>query len=57
MAELKTKMGQDEAHYQSEPRLGEKCEACTHFIHQQSACELVAGKISPQGWCRLFEAE
>lgn len=56
MAELKTKVSKEEALYQEEPRAGEKCEACEHFIPEQSACEVVAGQISPQGWSRFFKA-
>ncbi len=55
MAELKTKVSKEEALYQEEPRAGEKCEACVHFIAEQSACEIVAGRISPQGWSRFYE--
>lgn len=55
MAELKTKVSKAEALYQDEPRAGEKCEACVHFIPEQSACEVVAGSISPQGWSKYFE--
>ena len=29
------------------------CAICTHFRPPQS-CEKVVGKISPQGWCKLF---
>jgi len=55
MAELKTKVSKEEALYQEEPRAGEKCELCVHFIPEQSACEIVAGNISPQGWSKYFE--
>ena len=55
MAELKTKVSKAEALYQDEPRAGEKCEGCVHFIPEQSACEIVAGSISPQGWSKYFE--
>lgn len=30
------------------------CAACVNFMRPH-ACELVAGEISPVGWCRLFE--
>jgi len=55
MAELKTKVSKEEALYQEEPRAGEKCELCVHFIPERNACEVVAGDISPQGWSRFFE--
>lgn len=55
MAQLKTKISKDEALYQDEPRLDEKCEECLHFQSRHSACEIVAGRISPEGWSRFFE--
>ena len=55
MAELKTKVSKAEALYQDEPRAGERCETCVHFIPEQSACEIVAGSISPQGWSKYYE--
>ncbi len=55
MAELKTKVSKEEALYQDEPRAGEECESCSHFMAEQSACEIVAGKISPHGWSKYFE--
>lgn len=32
----------------------EHCSICTHFI-QGGACKIVAGRISPKGWCKRFE--
>lgn len=55
MAELKTKVSKEDALYQDQPRGGSKCEECVHFQSQQSACEIVAGRISPEGWSRFFE--
>jgi hypothetical protein len=41
--------------YQDQPHEGQHCELCTHFA-KPNACKLVAGTISPQGWCKLFAA-
>lgn len=30
------------------------CGICAHF-HSPSACEIVAGRIDPQKWCKYFE--
>lgn len=49
-----SRVTQDEARYQAEPRGGQRCETCRHFIADQSACEIVAGRISPRGWSRYF---
>lgn len=41
------------AGYQSEPNGGQRCGICQHF-QPPSACKVVAGRISAQGWCRLY---
>jgi hypothetical protein len=40
--------------YQDSPNQGRRCAGCTHFI-EPNACEIVAGEISPNGWCRFHE--
>jgi hypothetical protein len=40
--------------YQDVPNQGRRCAGCTHFI-EPNACEIVAGEISPNGWCRYHE--
>ncbi|WP_085026547.1 twin-arginine translocation signal domain-containing protein [Ensifer aridi] len=43
-----------EAAYQNSPNRGRRCAGCTHFL-EPNACEIVAGEISPNGWCRFHE--
>lgn len=40
--------------YQDTPNRGERCAGCTHFL-EPDGCEIVAGAISPNGWCRFHE--
>lgn len=40
--------------YQDSPNDGRRCAGCTHFW-EPNACEIVAGEISPDGWCRHHE--
>ncbi|MDQ6932926.1 MAG: high-potential iron-sulfur protein [Candidatus Eremiobacteraeota bacterium] len=45
--------------YQDLPKHGQRCAACRFFIKGKSplsrgACTLVAGSISPIGWCIAF---
>jgi hypothetical protein len=40
--------------YQNTPNRGERCAGCTHFL-KPNGCEIVAGAISPNGWCRFHE--
>ncbi|MGH7038409.1 MAG: hypothetical protein ACREFK_00790 [Stellaceae bacterium] len=47
------KIAQKVAQYQDTPKGSQHCALCTHF-EPPSSCQLVAGKISPNGWCILF---
>jgi hypothetical protein len=47
------KISQAAAGYQDHPTGADRCASCTHF-QQPDRCQLIAGSISPQGWCRLF---
>ncbi|RWB02237.1 MAG: twin-arginine translocation signal domain-containing protein [Mesorhizobium sp.] len=40
--------------YQDSPNKGRRCGGCKHFL-KPNACEIVAGEISPDGWCRFYE--
>jgi len=46
-------MAQKAAGYQTTPKGDQKCEGCALFVAPGS-CKLVAGDISPNGWCRLY---
>jgi hypothetical protein len=39
--------------YQPTPKNGQACNKCVNF-DPPNACKLVAGTISPAGWCQLF---
>lgn len=39
--------------YQEQPKNGQKCSDCEHFI-PGGTCRLVEGDISPEGWCTAF---
>lgn len=47
------KMPKKAAGYKSTPKGKQSCSSCTHF-QPPSSCVLVAGKISPHGWCRFY---
>lgn len=45
--------------YQTHPNGGAKCETCKLFIRGKNTasmgtCKVVAGPISPQGWCVAY---
>jgi hypothetical protein len=47
------KMPQKASGYQDKPKGKQSCSNCTHFEPPHS-CGLVAGRISPHGWCRFY---
>jgi hypothetical protein len=49
-----TKMPKQTAQYQDSPNGDQKCEGCRFFV-EGGSCRLVEGKISPNGWCRLYQ--
>jgi hypothetical protein len=52
-AKAAAKVAQKAAQYQQTPKGGQACAGCNSFI-APSQCKLVAGEISPSGWCRLW---
>jgi hypothetical protein len=47
------KLSQREADYQDSPKDIRMCGTCSLFVPPKS-CKVVAGEISPEGWCKLF---
>ncbi|MDR3510426.1 MAG: high-potential iron-sulfur protein [Caulobacteraceae bacterium] len=50
---------QASAKYQPTPKGANKCSKCNFFVPGPNAtalgqCKVVAGKVSPNGWCLLF---
>ena len=55
-AEAGPKVAQSAGHYQPTPNEGRACAACYAFVAPDH-CKLLAGEISPSGWCRLWKAK
>ena len=53
-ATAQTKASQQEADYQPGPKNGFSCAVCAQFRPPQT-CQIVAGEISPEGWCKFFD--
>lgn len=47
------KQSQADAKYQDKPQGQDKCDGCSLF-QAPEACQVVEGKISPNGWCQLY---
>jgi len=45
--------------YQEQPKNGQECDQCMHWIpgpkpDAQGQCKVVEGPINPKGWCAAF---
>jgi len=47
------KIAQELVQYQDQPKEGQKCNACAQWV-EPNACKIVAGKISPNGYCVAY---
>jgi hypothetical protein len=54
-ASAQEKVEKANAKYQDNPNGQQRCEICLQF-EPPGSCKLVAGKISPHGWCQFFAA-
>ena len=48
------KLSQAQAKYQNQPKGDQSCANCIHFIAESSTCQVVEGKVSPNGWSMLW---
>lgn len=51
-----TKSPQQSASYQDHPNGDQHCGNCLQF-QPPSSCKVVAGRISANGWCRIYAAK
>jgi hypothetical protein len=56
VASAQAKVAQSAVSYQDKPKGTQRCDACNLF-QPPSACKVVDGAVSPQGWCSLFSAK
>jgi hypothetical protein len=52
-AKAAAKVAQRVAQYQPTPKGGQACAGCNSFV-APNHCKVVAGEVSPSGWCRLW---
>ena len=53
-AKIRRKVSKARARYQDHPMDVRACASCTLFV-PPDACKAVTGKVSPEGWCNLFD--
>lgn len=56
------KVAKSALQYRDTPQGSSACASCVHFLPGESAdapgrCKIVAGEISPQGWCLAYTAK
>lgn len=49
-------VSKQDAQYQDQPKGEQRCSSCTNF-QAPSACLVVEGTVTPNGWCKLFKAK
>ncbi len=54
-ATASAKLPQDQVSYQVSPKVDKTCSACVNYEGNRT-CKVVEGDISPDGWCRLWNA-
>jgi hypothetical protein len=47
------KVSQQSVAYRDKPNGNQRCDNCAVF-QPPNACELVAGTVRPDGWCRIY---
>ena len=52
-AHAQEKIAQAQVQYQLMPKDGAKCSTCVNF-EAPASCKIVAGSISPNGWCIAY---
>jgi hypothetical protein len=48
------KLSKDAVDYENPAKYDAHCAECEHF-EKPNVCEIVAGRISPRGWCRRYK--
>jgi anaerobic selenocysteine-containing dehydrogenase len=58
-AAAQAKASKQSMQYQDQPKNGQECDQCMHWIpgpkpDAQGQCKVVEGPINPKGWCAAF---
>ena len=54
LAATRRKVSKARAKYQDKPKDIQNCASCAQFV-MPDKCKVVIGKVSPDGWCKLYE--
>ena len=58
-ARAQAKASKQAMQYQDQPKNGQRCDTCMHFVSgpkpgAMGTCKVVEGPISPSGWCVAY---
>jgi hypothetical protein len=48
------KMSQESVAHQTQPRDGQQCDGCLHFVAASNTCQVVEGAIGPDNWSNMW---
>lgn len=51
---VSAKMSQESVAHQTQPKDGQQCDGCLHFIAASNTCQVVEGTISPDDWSSMW---
>ena len=51
-----SQLRKEDVRYQDQPKSSQRCAVCKNFV-DPSACRVVTGSVSPNGWCLLYQAK
>ncbi len=51
------KVSKETANYQDHPKGNNDCAGCQYYIAESGTCVLVAGTVSPTGWCTYWASK
>lgn len=53
-ASASAKMSQESVAHQRQPKDGQQCDGCQHFLAASNTCQVVEGAISPDNWSSMW---
>ncbi len=53
---MSEKLSKEQVGYEAKATMKDDCDDCRHY-REDGTCSQVEGSISPEGWCRIFNAK
>lgn len=52
--QVSAKVSQESVAHQRQPKAGQQCDGCLHFLAASNTCQVVEGAISPDNWSSMW---